>query len=148
MQNFSKINKTSENTPFLLSVSETSSTASLSDDKLYFEKKLETHAKRQQLEKETLDEPNYDATFRESFEKVLVKMEKINRSSKLTVLQAIEHYPQIVQKVAYTITALPPTQVNVERLFSALHLIRSVLQASMKEDLIEAILFLRSNYLH
>ena len=84
----------------------------------------------------------------ESFEKALVKMEKINRSSKLTVLQAIEHYPQIVQKVAYTVPALPPTQVSVERLFSALRLTRSDLRASMKEDLIEAILFLRSSYLH
>ena len=75
-------------------------------------------------------------------------MEKIDRSSKLTVLQAIERYPQIVQKVAYTVTALPPTQVSVERLFSALHLIRSDLRVSMKEELIVAILFLRSNYLH
>ena len=75
-------------------------------------------------------------------------MEKIDRSSKLTVLQAIERYPQIVQKVAYTVTALPPTQVSVERLFSALHLIRSDLRVSMKENLIVAILFLRSNYLH
>ena len=72
-------------------------------------------------------------------------MEKIDRSSKLSVLQAIERYSQIVQKVAYTVTALPPTQVSVERLFSALRLIRSDLRASTKEDLIVAILFLRSN---
>ena len=71
-----------------------------------------------------------------------------NHCSKLIVLQAIERYPQIVQKVAYTVTTLPPTQVSVERLFSALHLLRFDLRASMKEDLIEAILFLRSNYLH
>ena len=106
------------------------------------------HAKRQRLQKETSDEPNFDATFRESFEKALVKMEKINRSSKLTVLQTIEHYPQFFQKVAHTVTSLPPTQVSVKRLFSALHLFRPDLRASMKEHLIEAILFLRSNYLH
>ena len=105
-------------------------------------------AKRQRLEKETSNEPNFDATFRKSFEKALVEMEKIDGSSKLTVLQAVKHYLQIVQKVAYTIIALPPTQVSVERLFSALHLIRSDLRASRKEDLIEAILFLTSNYLH
>ena len=120
MQNFSKINETCENTSSLSSVSETS-TASLSDDELDFEKQLEMYAKRQRLEKETSDEPNFDATFRESFEKTLVQLEKINRSSKLTVLQAIEHYSQIVQNVAYTATALSPTQVSVERLFSALH---------------------------
>ena len=75
-------------------------------------------------------------------------MEKINRSSELIVLQTIEHYPQFFQKVAYTVPALPSTQVSVKRLFSALHLTRPDLRASMKEDLIEAILFLRSNYLH
>ena len=41
------------------------------------------------------------------------------------------------------VTALPPTQVSVERLFSALRIIKSDLRVAMKEDLIEAILFLR-----
>ena len=103
-------------------------------------------AKRQRLEKELSHEPNADVAFKACFEKALLEMEKIDRSSKLSVLQAIERYPQIVQ-VSYTVTALPPTQVSVERLFSALRLIQSDLRASMKEDLIEAILFLRSNYL-
>ena len=58
VQNFSKINETCENTPSLLSVSETLSTASLSDDELDFEKQLVTPAKRQRLEKEISDEPN------------------------------------------------------------------------------------------
>ena len=40
---------------------------------------------------------------------------------------------------------MPPTQVSVERLFSALKIIKFDLRASMKEDLIEAILFLRTN---
>ena len=147
MHNFFKRNETCKNTTSLPSVSETSSTTSLSDDELDFEKQLDMQAKRQRFEKEISDEPNLDAAFRECFEKVLVEMEKIDRSSKLTVLQAIERYPQIVQKVAYTVTALPPTQVSVERFFSPLHLIRSDLRASMKEDLIESIFF-RSNYLH
>ena len=119
----------------------------LSDDELDFEKQLGLQAMRQRLEKEVSDEPNFDAAFRKSFEKALVKMEKINRSSKLTVLQAIKHYSQIFQQIAYTVTALSSTQVSVERLFSALHLIRSDLRASMKEDLIEANLLVRSNYL-
>ena len=148
MHNFSKRNETCKNTTSLPSVSETSSTTSLSYDELDFEKQLDMQAKRQRFEKEISDKINLDAAFRECFEKALVEMEKIDRSSKLTVLQAIEHYPKIVQKVAYTVTALLPTQVSVERLFSALHLIRSDLRASMKEDLIEVILFLRSNYLH
>ena len=93
-----------ENTSSFLSVGKTLSTASLSDDELDFEKQQHM----QQLEKEISDEPNFDVTFRESFQKALpvVKMEKIDRSSTLTVLQAIEHYPQIVHKVANTVTAL------------------------------------------
>jgi hypothetical protein len=44
------------------------------------------------------------------------------------------------------VTAMPPTQVSVERLFSALKTIKSDLRASIKEDLAESILFPRSNY--
>ena len=62
-------------TPPLSSVSETSPTASLSDNQLDFEKQLDMQAKRQRLEKEISDEPNFDATFRENFERALVKME-------------------------------------------------------------------------
>ena len=57
MQNFSKISETCENTPYLLSVSKTLSTASLSDDELNFEKQLNLQANRQRLEKEISDEP-------------------------------------------------------------------------------------------
>jgi hypothetical protein len=45
-----------------------------------------------------------------------------------------------------TVTAMPPTQVSVEQLFSALKIIKSDLRASMKEDLAEAILFPRTSY--
>ena len=69
MHNFSKINETCENTPSLLSVRKTSTTASLSDGELNFEKQLNMHAKRQRLEKETSDKTNFNATFKESFEK-------------------------------------------------------------------------------
>ena len=136
MHNFSKRNETCKNTTFLPSVSETSSTTSLSYDELDFEKQLDMQAKRQRFEKEILDEPNLDAAFKECFE-----IETIDRSSKVSVLQAIERYLQIVQKVAYTFTALAPRQISVERLFSAVNLIRSDLRASMKEYLIEAIFF-------
>ena len=36
--------------------------------------------------------------------------------------------------------AIPPTQVSVERLFSFLKLIKTDLRASMKENLVEAVL--------
>ena len=53
-------------------------------------------------------------------------------------------YPDVIGDVALTVTALPPTQVSVERLFSALKFTKSDLRSSMKEDLVEAILFLRN----
>jgi len=38
----------------------------------------------------------------------------------------------------------PPTQVSVERLFSGLKIIKSDLRASMKEDIADAVLFLKT----
>ena len=77
MHNFSKRNETCENTTSLPSVSETSSTTSLFDDELDFEKQLDMQAKRQRFEKESLDKPNLDAAFRECFEKALVKWKRL-----------------------------------------------------------------------
>ena len=58
-------------------MSETSSTTSLSDAELDFEKQLDMQAKRQRFEKEISDEPNLDAAFRECFEKALVKWKRL-----------------------------------------------------------------------
>ena len=79
------------------------------------------------------------------FNNALTDIENIDRSSKMTVMDAISCYPAILQKAAYTVTALPSTQVSVERLFSTLHIICLDLQTSIKDDLLEAILFLRMN---
>ena len=51
-----------------------------------------------------------------------------DRTSKLSVITAISRYVAILQKVAYTIIALPPTQVTVETLFSLLRINRSDLR--------------------
>ncbi|KAM9329115.1 LOW QUALITY PROTEIN: uncharacterized protein PAF06_019636 [Gastrophryne carolinensis] len=80
--------------------------------------------------------------FQQEFYKALKEVEKYDRSSKLTVEEAILVYPEIVSDVARIVTAI--LQVSVERLFSALKIIKSDLRASMKEDLAEAILFLRT----
>ena len=69
-------------------------------------------------------------------------MEMIDKASKLSVMTAISCYPAIPQKVAYTVTALLPTQVTVERLFSQLRIIRSDSGTLIKEGLFEAIVFL------
>jgi len=43
------------------------------------------------------------------------------------------------------LAALPPTQVTVERLFSAMKILLTDLRSKMKDDIVEAILFLKSN---
>jgi len=43
-----------------------------------------------------------------------------------------------------TVAALPPTQVRVKRLFSALKITKSDLRASLKEDSADATLFLKT----
>lgn len=63
----------------------------------------------------------------------------------MTVDEVLPLYPESVRNVARTLTAMPPTQVSIGRLFSALKIIKSDLRASMKKDLIEAVLFLRTN---
>nr|XP_039273925.1 uncharacterized protein LOC120347876 [Styela clava] len=119
-----------------------------SECEIDFEKHLDIEAKRRRTEKESRNS-NSDLSplskFKRDFFYALNDVEKIDRSYKLDILKAIPEYPEIVQNVAYMVTALPPTQVSVERLFSALRIIRSDLRASMKEDLVKAILFLRTN---
>ena len=94
-------------------------------------------------------ESNADIKFTEFKQQVfneLQETEKYNSFSNLTIKDLIPLYPKMVSKVAKIVTALPPTQVRVERLFSALRLIKSDLRASLKDDLTEAILFLGMNW--
>ncbi|KAM4037493.1 uncharacterized protein ACNLHF_016084 [Anomaloglossus baeobatrachus] len=127
--------------------SATSSPSSSTDEEFNLEKYLDhkDRAKRSRIEEESSPSRNTASTFQQNFSCALKEIEKFDRSSKITVQQAIPLYPDIVRDVARVVTALPPTQVSVERLFSALKIIRSDLRASMKEDLTEAILFLRTN---
>jgi len=121
-------------------------TLSSDSDNEDFEKHLDQQAKRRKMENENMTHRLSPLEeYKLSVTSALSEMEKIDRSSKLSVMTAIPQYPLMLQKVAYTVTALPPTQVTVERLFSSLRIIRSDLRTLMKEDLLEAILFLRAN---
>ena len=111
-----------------------------------FEKLLDKQAKRRKTYTEDAASNSFPLRlFKMDFNNAITDMENIDRSSKVTVMDAISRCPSVLQKAAYTVTALPSTQVSVERLFSALHIIRSDLRTSVKEDLLEAILFLRTN---
>ncbi|XP_073415086.1 uncharacterized protein [Dendrobates tinctorius] len=120
-----------------------------SDEEFDFDKYLDDmeQAKRCRKEKDFTLSPIASrlTIFQQNVSLALKEIEKFNRSSKLTVHEAIPLYPEIVRDAAHVVTALPPTQVSVERLFSGLKIIRSDLRSSMKEDLMEAILFLRTN---
>ena len=57
----------------------------------------------------------------------------------------IDMYPKVVQPIARMVCSLPSTQVSVERLFSHLKLVLRENRANMEADLVDAILFLRTN---
>lgn len=82
--------------------------------------------------------------FQQEFLEGLKEIEKYDRLSKLNVEDAIAIYPEIIRNAARSVTAMPPTQVSVERLFSTLKIIKTDLRSSMKDDLAEAILILRT----
>ncbi|CAL1548711.1 unnamed protein product [Lymnaea stagnalis] len=91
------------------------------------------------------DPLNPEGEFKLEFNTALNEVEKIDSSSKVNVKEAILGYPLIVQNAALNVTALPTTQGSVERLFSALQIIRSDFRSSMEEDIFQAVLFLRAN---
>ncbi|KAF0297608.1 hypothetical protein FJT64_004958 [Amphibalanus amphitrite] len=79
--------------------------------------------------------------------KDLEKVSKLPRTKCKTAYDGIaDGFPAQLQPAAWTLTALPVTQVSVERLFSALKYIVSDARSSMKPDLVEAVLLLRTNW--
>ena len=53
-----------------------------------------------------------------------------------------EKYPEDLKKVSLVLLTLPPTQVSVERLFSALKILKSERRNKLKADILEAMLFI------
>ena len=84
--------------------------------------------------------------FKQAVLEPFAEVERIDRHSKMSVQDVIEKDLEIVKDVARIIVELPPTQVSVERLFSALKTIKLDLRSTLKENLLEAILFLKTNY--
>lgn len=56
-----------------------------------------------------------------------------------------DFYPPCLKDAALVLTSLPPTQVSVERLFSALKILKSDRRSRLSEDILDAMLFLRTN---
>ena len=54
-------------------------------------------------------------------------------------------YPIAIREVSRLLQAMPPTQVSVERLFSALKLQKADLRNRIKADALDALLLLKAN---
>lgn len=78
----------------------------------------------------------------------LISIVESHRRDATPVMTAIQAYPLRLRKACRVLTALPLTQVSVERLFSAVKLITPDLRASLSPATLEPILFLRSNGYH
>ena len=79
------------------------------------------------------------------FKMALNEIERMGRTKGEDVWTMIDKYPKAVQPIARMVSALPTTQVSVERLFSHLKLVLRENRATMGADLADAILFLRTN---
>ena len=70
---------------------------------------------------------------------------KADRKELKKLKDPIEAYPTVIKEVSRILRAMPPTQVSVERLFSALKLQKSDLRNQIKADVLDALLLLKAN---
>ena len=79
------------------------------------------------------------------FESALTAVEKLGRVKRSEVWEILSLYPDVIQPVARVVSALPCTQVSVERMLSHLRLVLRDNRAKMGANLADAILFLKMN---
>ena len=72
-------------------------------------------------------------------------MKRLGRLKADSVWKIIDTLDEPLLTAAKILSAMPVTQVSVERLFSSMKFILSDHRASMKQELLDAILFLRAN---
>ena len=73
---------------------------------------------------------------------------KADRKELKKLKDPIEACPTIIKEVSRILRAMPPTQVSVERLFSALKLQKADLRNRIKADMLDALLLLKANSDH
>ena len=79
------------------------------------------------------------------YEPGLEKIEKLGRQKIKNVWEGIDAYPEFLKPACQIVSALPSTQVSVERMFSQLKLLLRESRCRIKTELADAILFLRMN---
>ena len=81
------------------------------------------------------------------FRDMTQKIEELGRVTAKSVWDIINMYPTRIQPACRALASIPTTQVSVERSFSQLRLLMRDNRASLKPDLTEALLFLRTKKL-
>ena len=99
---------------------------------------------RKRLKREQKNTPKANE-FETKFDVAFNHMKNIPRESRTKLEDALESYAPVLQEAARVASALPPTQVSVERLFSSLKILKTDLRTRLKDDIIEAMLFLKTN---
>ena len=116
-----------------------------SSSKDEFEKELDLLEQRKSPDQATSSTLYANAQIKQKVTSSIEKMERFGRLKADSVWKIIDTLDEPLLTTAKILSAMPITQVSVERLFSSMKFILSDHRASMKQDLLDAILFLRAN---
>ena len=117
--------------------------ASSSEDE--FEKELDLLEQRKSPGQAISSTLYANAQIKQKVTSSIEKMERLGRLKADGVWKIIDTLDEPLLTTAKILSAMPVTQVSVERLFSSMKFILSDHRANMKQDLLDAILFLRAN---
>ena len=122
---------------------------------IFFQIEIDMEANEATTSNPSVEEDDFEAQIRRmqeqapvvphTFSIILDDVEKMAPQRGEAVWQYIARLPLEVRQIANVLTAMPTTQVSVERLFSALKLLKSDMRGSLKVDLLNAMLSLRTN---
>ena len=117
--------------------------ASSSEDE--FEKELDLLEQRKSPDLAISSTLYANAQIKQKVTSSIEKMERLGRLKADSVWEIIDTLNEPLLTTAKVLSAMPVTQVSVERLFSSMKFILNDHRANMKQDLLDAILFLRAN---
>ena len=116
--------------------------ASSSEDE--FEKELDLLEQRKSPDQAISSTLYANAQIKQKVTSSIEKMERLGRLKADSVWKIIDTLDEPLLTTAKILSAMPVTQVSVER-FSSIKFILSDHRANIKQDLLDAILFLRAN---
>ena len=117
--------------------------ASSSEDE--FEKEFDLLEQRKSPDQAISSTLYANAQIKQKVTSSIEKMERLGRLKVDRVWKIVDTLDELLLTTEKILSAMSVTQVSVERLFSSMKFILSDHRASMKQDLLDAILFLRAN---